>query len=262
MGTAFNPTNIASGFRDTDRWDTILSDIRTELGNMLNRTGLAPNAMEADLDMGTNTLLNVDTGINGSDGVNLNQVTNVATSVANTIVNSAIAGIGTPASGTTYDPITVNYGLAVGSEGAATRTEFDANTLFGITSFNGLTVICNGVIQHPNTYTVTDDTLVTFSESLNTDTDILFIFGDLSPTPVFSNASATLNETAATATAGQTVFTAPTYTIGANHLMVSIDGLLQSITQGDYSETSTTSITLDESMVGGEIIVIRNITGA
>lgn len=261
MGTAFNPTTIASGFRDTDRWDTILNDIKTELNNMLNRTGLAPNAMEADLDMGTFTLLNVEEGINGSDGVNLNQVTNVATSIANTIVNSAIAGAGTPSSGTTFDPITVNYGLAVGSQGAATRTEFDANTLFGITSFNGLTVAVNGVIQHPNTYSVTDDTLITFSESLNVDSDILFIFGDLSPTPVFSNANATLTETASTATAGQTVFTAPTYIIGANQLMVSIDGLLQSITQGDYTETSTTSITLDESMVGGEIIVIRNITG-
>jgi len=261
MGTAFNPTTIASGFRDTDRWDTILSDIRTELNNMLNRTGLAPNAMEADLDVGSNNLLNVATGINGSDGVNLNQVTNVATSIANTIVNSAIAGIGTPDSGTTFDPITVNYGLAVGSEGAATRTEFDANTLFGITSFNGLTVVVNGVIQHPNTYTVTNDTLITFSESLNVDSDVLFIFGDLSPTPVFSNAAATLNESASTATVGQTVFTAPAYVIGRNQLMVTIDGVMQSLASGDYTETTTTSITLDTAMAGGERVNVRNITG-
>jgi hypothetical protein len=175
MGTQFNPTTIASGFRDTDRWDTILSDIKTELNNMLNRTGIAPNAMEADIDVGTNQLLNVAEGTLGSDGVNLNQVTNVATSVANTIVQSAIAGAGTPDSGTTFDPITVNYGLAVGSQGLNNRTEFDSDTLFAVESFNGLTVAVNGVIQHPNTYTVTNGTLITFSESLDVDSDVLFI---------------------------------------------------------------------------------------
>lgn len=259
MGTDFNPTNIASGFRDTDRWDQILSDIRDELSNMLNRTGVAPNAMEVDTDFGTFKLLNVAEGILGSDGINLNQCTNIATAVANTIVNNALAG-GAPST-TSFDPITVNYGLAVGSQGAATRTEFDADTLFGITAFNGLTVVLNGVIQHPNTYTVTDTTLITFSESLDVDTDIMFIFGDLSPTPVFSNANVTLNETTATATAGQTVFTAPTYVIGFKQLMVHIDGVLQSLAFGDYAETSTTSITLDEAMAGGERIVILNLTG-
>jgi hypothetical protein len=90
----------------------------------------------------------------------------------------------------------------------------------------------------------------------------MFIYGDLSPTPVFSNVSATLEEVVGVASAGQTVFTAPTYVIAANQLLVSIDGLLQSLTQGDYVETSTTSITLDEAMVGGEVIVVREITGA
>lgn len=258
MGTAFNPATLSSGFRDTDLFNQIFADIRADLETKVDRNGLSPNAMAADLDMGTNRALNVDEGILGTDGVNLNQVQNVATSIASSIVQSALGG-GT--SNTSGDPITFNYGTAVGSQGAATRTEFDLNTLFGVESFTGLTVVVNGVVQHPSAYTVTADTLVTFSESLDTDSDIMFIYGDLSPIPVFSNASATLNESASTATAGQTVYTAPTYVIGANQLMVSIDGLLQSITSGDYTETTTTSITLDEPMLGGEVIVIRNITG-
>ena len=258
MGTTFNPSSIESGFRDASRWNTILADIKTALEDSVNRNGVSPNAMAADFDMGTNNILNVKAGVNGTDGVNLTQVTNLATSIANTLIASAIAG-GT--SNTSGDPITFNYGLAVGSEGAATRTEFDLNTLFGVTSFTGLTVVVNGVVQIPSAYTVTDDTLVTFSESLDVDSDVMFIYGDLSPTPVFSNVSATLNETASTATAGQTVFTAPTYVIGDNQLLVSIDGILQSLQSGDYTETSTTSITLDTAMVGGERINIRNITG-
>jgi hypothetical protein len=258
MGTSFNPDPLNSGFRDTDRFDQILSDISDELNNKVDRTGLAPNAMAADFDMGSNRMLNVGTGINGTDGVNLNQVTNVATTVANNIVSSAVAG-GT--SSTSGDPITFNYGLAVGSEGAATRTEFDLNTLFGVGSFTGLTVVVNGVVQHPNAYTVTADTLVTFSESLEPDSDIMFIYGDLSPIPVFSNAAVTLNETTATATPGQTVFTAPTYVIGRKQLLVHIDGVYQSLAFGDYTETSTTSITFDEAMAGGERIVILNLTG-
>lgn len=259
MGTNFNPDPINSGFRDTDRWDAILTEISTELAAKVDRNGLAPNAMAADLDMGDNNLLNVLPGVNGTDGVNLNQVTNLATTIAQTIVSSAVAG-GT--SDTSGDPITFNYGLASGSEGAATRTEFDLNTLFGVTSFTGLTVVVDGVVQYPSAYTVTDDTLVTFSESLDSGSAIMFIYGDLSPTPVFSNVSATLNETNATATVGQTVFTAPAYVVGDNQLMVFIDGIKQSLGFGDYTETTTTSITFDEALAGGERVHIINITGA
>ena len=258
MGTTFNPATLGSGFRDTDLFNQIFADIKTELANKVDRDGVSPNAMAADFDMGDNQILNVEAGVLGTDGVNLSQVQNLATSIASTIATSILGG-GT--SSTSGDPITFNYGTAVGSEGAATRTEFDLNTLFGVTTFTGLTVVVNGVVQHPSAYSVTDDTLVTFSESLDTDTDIMFIYGDLSPIPVFSNAKATLDEVSATATVGQTVFTAPTYTVGANQLMVHIDGVMQSLDNGDYTETSTTSITLDEAMAGGELISVRNITG-
>lgn len=258
MGTTYVPGAVQAGFRDTDAWDTELSSIATELANKVDRNGVSPNAMAADFDMGSNRLLNVAEGALGTDGVNLSQVQNVVTSIATTIFNSGGTGQGQ----TTGDPITFNYGIAVGSQGANANTEYDLNTLFSVTSLLGLTVIINGVFQIPGlAYTVSDVTLVTFSESLNNTDDIVFIYGDLSPTPIFANVNATLTETASTATAGQTVFTAPTYIIGARQLLVSIDGILQSITSGDYTETSTTSITLDEAAIGGERINIRNITG-
>ncbi len=257
MGSSYTPNPTGSGFQSEVNINAELEKIRLDLVDKVDREGVLPNDMNADFDMGGNQALNVAEGTLGTDGVNLNQVTNLATSIATSIVNSGGAGQGQ----TTGDPITFNFGVASGSQGLNNRTEFDMDTLFGVSSFLGLTVVINGVIQVPTAYTVTDDTLVTLSESVEPASEMFFIMGDLSPTPVFSNVSASLNEAVDVASAGQTVFTAPTYVIGDNQLLVSIDGLLQSVTQADYAETTTTSITLDEAMVGGEVVVIRNITG-
>lgn len=257
MGSAYEPNDTGSGFQSQVNINAELAKIKTDLVLKVDRTGVLPNAMVADLDIGDNFVLNVKEGVLGTDGVNLNQIINLATSIATSIFASGGAG----QSQTTGDPITFNFGIATGSQGLNNRTEFDLTALFGTTSFLGLTVIINGVVMIPTAYTVTNTTLVTLSESVETDTDLLFIFGDLSPTPVFSNVSATLNEVLAVATAGQVLFTAPTYIIGKNQLIVTIDGLMQALGNADYAETTTTSITLDEAMVGGEDVVIRNITG-
>lgn len=258
MGSSYTPNPVGSGFQTETNLNAELEQIRLDLVDKVDREGVGPNAMAADLDVGTNQLLNVEEGILGTDGVNLNQVNNIVTSVATSIFNTLFGDGG---GGTSGDPITFNYGTATGSQGTMTRTVFDLFTLFGVSEMLGLTVFIDGVFQDPASYTVSDVTTVTFSESLETDTKITFVYGDVSPTPIFSNANATLNETTATATLGQTVFTAPTYVIGLGQLMVHIDGIMQSLGFGDYTETSTTSITLDEAMAGNERIVIRNITG-
>jgi hypothetical protein len=260
MGTSYNPTSIQSGFQSNDILNTEFLGIQTELARMVNRFGDTPNFMESEFDMNTHRILNVQEGTLGTDGVNLNQVIRVATDIANTILNTNANNQGIDF--TNSNPLTFNFGVATGSQGFNNRTEFDLAVLFGVGNFTGLTVIVNGVVQIPGlSYSVTLDTLVTFSESLETDTNAMFIYGDLSPTPVFSNVSATLNEVASTAILSQTVFTAPTYIIGANQLMVHIDGIMQSLQFGDYAETTTTSVTLNAAMVGGERITIRNITG-
>jgi hypothetical protein len=255
MGTGYTPTSIQDGFQSNDDINTELQAIRDDLEDKVDRTGRLPNSMSAQLDIGTNRILNVAEGTLGTDGVNLNQVTQLATAIATTIL-----GIGAP-TGSALPP-TINYGTATGSQGLDNRTKFELDTLFGATAFSGLSVYVNGVYQTPGlAYTVADDVDVTFSESLNTDSTVTFVFGDISPTPVFSNVSVSLNEVAATATAGQTVFTAPTYVIGNNQLLVFIDGVKQTLALGDYTETTTTSITFDEAMAGGEKVVITNFTG-
>lgn len=182
MGTSFNPQTVQSGYRDEQLINEILANIQSDLEAKVDRNGVSPNAMAADFDLGSNRLLNVAQGVLGTDGVNLNQVQNIATQIAQTVVSTGGSG----QNQTTGDPITFNFGLATGSQGATNRTVFNLEALFGVTSFLGLTVVVNGVVQIPGqAYSVTGQT-VTFTESLDSDTDIMFIFGDLSPTPTIS----------------------------------------------------------------------------
>lgn len=257
MGSSYQQNPVGSGFQTEVNINAELEKLRLDLIDKVDREGVLPNAMNADFDMGTNKMLNVEEGLVGTDGVNLNQVTNLATSIATSILNTGGQGQGQ----TTGDPITFNFGIAAGSQLTAGRTVADLNSLFGVTTFLGLTVIINGVVQIPTAYTVTNDTTVTLSEGVENATELLFIFGDLSVTPVFSNVSVTLNEVTATASPAQVLFTAPTYIIGLKQLMVHIDGVYQSLGFSDYAETSTTSITLDTAMSGGERVVITNLTG-
>ena len=58
-----------------------------------------------------------------------------------------------------------------------------------------------------------------------------------------------------TATAGQTVFTVPTYTVGGR-LMVWINGILQQYNSA-YTETNSTSITFSEGLTVGLLVTTR-----
>lgn len=59
----------------------------------------------------------------------------------------------------------------------------------------------------------------------------------------------------AVATAGQTVFTAPTYTIGSGQLRVYVNGVRQSTS--DYTETSTTQFTMSPGLVAGDVVLVE-----
>lgn len=59
-----------------------------------------------------------------------------------------------------------------------------------------------------------------------------------------------------TATNGQTVFTTPTYTIGANQTRLYVNGVRQ-YSSTDYNETSTTSITLTSGCQTGDSVMIE-----
>ena len=181
MGTTYTPQVILSGFRSTDIISDELARISADLAAKVDRNGVAPNQMMFELDMNSHRILNLADGVLGSDATNLSQVT--------TQINAAVAAAGGfTTSATSGDPITFNFGVAVGSQGTSGNTVFNLNTLFGVTAFLGLTVIVNGVVQIPGlAYSISSIYIVTFSESVGTTSDIMFIYGDLSPTPVLPN---------------------------------------------------------------------------
>jgi len=180
MGSTYTPIPILSGFQSQDALNANNALIAAELVNKVDRNGVLPNQMEADFDMNSNRILNLSDGVLGSDGINLSQAQN--------IVASAVAAAGGAFDPSNSNPLTFNYGVTTGASGTVSRTTFDLTALFGVVSFTGLTVIVNGVVQMPGlAYTVVPLTTVVFSESLLSNTDIMFIYGDLSPTPVLPN---------------------------------------------------------------------------
>jgi hypothetical protein len=54
---------------------------------------------------------------------------------------------------------------------------------------------------------------------------------------------------------GQTVFSAPTYSIGAGQLRVYINGVRQSVDRRDYDETSTTTFTIGAGLNAGDYVL-------
>lgn len=59
MGKVFTPVSISSGFNTSNSLNTNFDNIETALEDCLSRSGAAPNAMSADLDMNDNDILNV-----------------------------------------------------------------------------------------------------------------------------------------------------------------------------------------------------------
>lgn len=54
-------TTVASGYQATDTINTNFTNVRNSFDNTISRDGSVPNAMEADLDIGDNNLINVNT---------------------------------------------------------------------------------------------------------------------------------------------------------------------------------------------------------
>ena len=130
--------DVGSGFKRTainENFDTIKAELND---NVLTKTG--GQQLEADLDMNSNKLLNVESGVLNTDGVNLGQV------------NSAVSGIG---SGT----ITKTTEVQLGSSAVAR-----VFTLSSTATASGLDVLRNGLEQEVTTdYTFTPPSTVTLT---------------------------------------------------------------------------------------------------
>lgn len=70
--------NIASGYASNDLLNSNFSAIVTAIENTLSRNGTSPNAMSADIDMNSNTIINLKDPINNNEAVTKGWVLNNA----------------------------------------------------------------------------------------------------------------------------------------------------------------------------------------
>ena len=132
---------IGSRYGSIDALNDNSDLIEAAFENTLSRDGIGPNNMEADLDMDSNSIINV----------------------ANLSAGSLIIG-GLPVS-----PGNINYTGQIKETQVATSGQ----TVFNLTSIsynpltNNLSVYVDGVYQNPSRYTETNSTRVTFSTGLH-----------------------------------------------------------------------------------------------
>lgn len=135
---------------------------------------------------------------------------------------------------------------------------FDLTQLFGVSKIDALTVFINGVYQEPiRSYTLTDTSCI-FSEQLDRISRITFILANvlIDTIKVVSTEKSRVTHIAVN---NQQRFVAPSYNIGSNELIVSIQGVVQSIETGAYIESTNSEIIIDEPLSAGTIVEIYRI---
>ena len=136
---------------------------------------------------------------------------------------------------------------------SSTKLTFNPSTgLLTTTSFSGDGTNLIGL----NASNLTSGTVSTARLGTGTANSTTYLRGDGTWNTVSAvNAALTSSRLSYTATSGQTVFTTPTYAIGLNQVRLYINGVRQYTS--DYTETSTTSITLSSGCTSGDSILIE-----
>jgi hypothetical protein len=117
-------------------------------------------------------------------------------------------------------------------------------------------VYVNGVRQPPAAYTQTSTTSVTLSGGVSNGDEVLFDVFTLVST---GTGVQSVSSTVTSATAGQTVVTVPSHTIGSNLLMVWVNGVKQ-VVGSSYTETLSTQITFSAGLTAGSTIEVVLVT--
>lgn len=134
----YTKTSLGSNYASKQQIDTNLDDIKTAIDDTLSRKGDSPNAMEADLDMNSNRILNLPNAINPAEPVTLAQFN---ANSGGTKTTSTLRQLHTATAGQTVFA-TPEY--VIGS--------------------NNLAVYINGVRQNSEAYSETTTTSMTLSE--------------------------------------------------------------------------------------------------
>jgi hypothetical protein len=241
-----NIPTISSGFASTTALNNAFDTIETELNNKVlyrNPPAGEPNQMEADLDLDSNNLLNVNAVLmpggrrflDTDDKAELEAADGADRAYTDALVSAAISSLALELVDTNVQFTKYDY-VAVGGE-----------TFITIPFTGEVTeaIFINGVYQNSSAYTRAGP-LITFTGVLNQGDSVVVLVGIL-PT---NNLPVEVREFF-TATQGQTLFTllGTTYTLGANTLAVYLNGTRQRIgLPHAYTETSSSSFTFTEGL--------------
>ena len=121
-----------------------------------------------------------------------------------------------------------------------------------VATSNAILVVIDGVTQYPSTYGVNTTTL-TFSEAPPTGTNNISVRYLAVPANAVDD-TAYRTVTDITATAGQTMYTVPSYTIG--YISVFRNGVR--LGDADYTATTGTSVTLAVGADAGDLISVES----
>ena len=144
-----NITTVTTGYQATDTINDNFQNIRNAFDNTLSRDGSLPNHMDADLDMDSNDILNVNTlSVNGL----------------------YIDGLPVTPSAIQYNGVTKETQVATSGQ-----TVFNLTSITYTPGINNLSVYVDGVYQNPSTYSETNATRVTFSVGLHVGAIVDFV---------------------------------------------------------------------------------------
>ena len=174
-------TTVASGFQSTATINNNFQNLRDAFDNTLSLDGSTPNAMNADLDMNGNDIINVGSA-NGNAIITVN--TGDARYV-NTSGDTMTGSLNTPAlytnglyiNGNPVLPSTLTYNGIVKESKVSTsgQTVFNLSGISYTPGINNLSVYVDGVYQKPSNYTETSATVVTFSVGLHVGAIVDFV---------------------------------------------------------------------------------------
>jgi hypothetical protein len=142
-------TTVSSGYQSTTTINSNTQNLRDAFDNTLSLDGSTPNAMQADFDMNSNDILNVDK-----------------------LYLSGLYIDGQPVA-----PGTLNYNGVIKETQVATsgQTVFNLTTMVYNPGINSLSVYVDGVYQNPSTYTENNSTRITFSAGLHVGAIVDFV---------------------------------------------------------------------------------------
>jgi len=143
-------SDITTGHGTTTKLNANFDAIEQAFDNTLSRDGSSPNAMEADLDMNSNQILNLPDATTSSEPITLRQYQAGATA-------------------------TVNGFRKETQIATAGQTVFTASTVQWVPGVDNLVVFLDGVMQGSGNYSINSSTQITFSAGvpLNTRVDFL-----------------------------------------------------------------------------------------